>query len=411
MGTLYKVLQNRVWNNLTMKLIEGGICAVEGVKAWGIKPGKYGLAIIIAKGDASGVFTRNKVIAAPLIITKNQLSKHKKIHAVIANSGNANAFTGSKGFEDAANMVQLLSDKLSIEKDLIAVASTGVIGQRLDIQWIENNIDGVIDNLGCEKECSTNAAKAIMTTDTTPKEIAIELESGIRIGGIAKGSGMIEPNMGTMLGFIYTDAKIDADILDTCLKNAVDLSFNMISVDGDTSTNDMVLLTATSEKNINFDIKEFQKGLEFVLIELAKKIVIDGEGATKLIEVQVINAKSKNDARIAAKAVVRSPLVKTAFSGEDANWGRVVAAIGYSGAEVISENISLSFSFDGKEEFFVEAGEVKELTTTLKNFQKEFVLQKEICIKINLGLGKECATAWGCDLTCDYVKINADYLT
>ena len=314
----------------SMKQITGGVCAVRGVRAYGIKENKNGLAVITGSGASSGVFTRNKIIAAPLTLTRTHLADKHKLEAIIANSGCANAFTGARGLSDARRMAELLADRLGVEKDAVGVASTGVIGVPLDLNWIEDHIDSVIAGLSDTPDGSTASARAIMTTDTRPKEFAVELPSGVRIGGIAKGSGMIAPDMATMLAFIYTDADISHEMLDSCLRQAVDRSFNMIVVDGDTSTNDMVLLTATAE-NGELDEKEFQEGLDRVCIELATMIVRDGEGAEKFIEARVTGAKTEEDAKNAAKAIVRSPLVKTAVHGSDPNWGRVIAAAGYSG--------------------------------------------------------------------------------
>ncbi len=391
-----------------MKLIEGGICAVRGVKANGIKQGKNGLAIIVTdarKRTSAGVFTRNKVIAAPLIVTQEALL-NGELKAVIANSGCANAFTGKKGMLDARWMAKLLAEKLKCGHDEIGVASTGVIGRYLDKNWIEEHLDEVLSGIYNSKEASKACARAIMTTDTFMKEVAVELDNGVRIGGIAKGSGMIEPNMGTMLAFLYTDASLSKDALNACLKKAVDRSFNMVVVDGDTSTNDMALLTATGYQECEEEI--FQHGLELVCTSLAKMIAKDGEGATKLIEARVKGAKSIEDARLAAKAIVRSPLVKTAVFGKDPNWGRVVAAVGYSGAEVEQERISLKFSDNKNEVALVDSGRIVEgKLEALKGIMES----REIVIEVELGLGENEAVAWGCDLTYDYVKINAMYTT
>lgn len=391
-----------------MKLIEGGICAVRGVKANGIKQGKNGLAIIITdarKRTSAGVFTRNKVIAAPLIVTQEALL-NGELKAIIANSGCANAFTGKKGMRDARWMAKLLAEKLKCGRDEIGVASTGVIGRYLDKNWIEEFLDKVLNGLSNTKKASEACARAIMTTDTFMKEVAVELDNGVRIGGIAKGSGMIEPNMGTMLAFLYTDAIVSKDSLNIALKKAVDKSFNMVVVDGDTSTNDMALLTATGYLECEEEV--FQQGLELVCTSLAKMIAKDGEGATRLIEARVKGALSLEDARKAAKAIVRSPLVKTAVFGKDPNWGRVVAAVGYSGAEVEQERISLKFSDNKNEVALVDSGRIVEgKLEALKGIMES----SEIVIEVELGLGECEAVAWGCDLTYDYVKINAMYTT
>jgi len=389
-------------------MINGGICAVKGVRASGIKEGKNGLAIMVVdarKLAAAGVFTRNKVIAAPLIITKESL-ENGNLKAIIANSGCANAFTGKKGILDAKWMADILAKKLKCKPFEIGVASTGVIGRNLDRTWIGGHLDEVFDQLSDTEGSAKAAAKAIMTTDTTIKEIAIELDNGVRIGGITKGSGMIEPNMGTMLAFLFTDAVLSKDTLDSCLRKAVDKSFNMIVVDGDTSTNDMALITATGYN----DCKEeaFQEGLDHVCVSLAKMIAKDGEGASKLVEARVIGARSTEDARLAAKAIVRSPLVKTAIFGKDPNWGRVVAAAGYSGADIDQDKISLKFSDNKNEVLLVDSGQIVEGKL---DELKRIMESKEIIIEVDIGLGDSRATAWGCDLTYDYVKINAMYTT
>ncbi|WP_406660823.1 bifunctional ornithine acetyltransferase/N-acetylglutamate synthase [Methanolobus sp. ZRKC3] len=394
-----------------MKFIEGGICAVTGVRAAGIKPGKMGLAVIQAEGNAAGVYTRNKVIAAPLVVTRESLSRTGKLAAVVVNSGNANAFTGEQGIKTAKEMQFLLGQQLDIDAEMVAVASTGVVGRQLDLGWIKENLADVSTSLSNDAHASMNAAKAIMTTDTVPKEIAIEMDCGIRIAGIAKGSGMIEPNMGTMLAFVYTDADIHTDVLDDCLKTAVDKSFNMVVVDGDTSTNDMVLVTATGRSGISPEKDDILHGLEFVLTELAKMIAIDGEGATKLIESKVTGAITDEDAVLVAKAIVRSPLVKSAIFGQDPNWGRVIVASGYSGAEVDPEKISLSFSSGTDVVELVRSGVAVESDEDALGKLKDIMAQDEVVIITDLGLGDRSATAWGCDLTYDYVKINAEYTT
>lgn len=394
-----------------MKQVDGGVCAVKGVRASGIKPGKMGLAIITAAGSAAGVFTRNKVTAAPLIVTRENLSNNGRLAAVIANSGNANAFTGEQGIADAREMAHILAEQLDVPVELVAVASTGVIGRKLDVEWIREHVCGVVETLDSTPDSSNAAARAIMTTDLVYKESAVELESGVRIGGIAKGSGMIEPNMGTMLSFIYTDASLPADVLEGCLKRSVDKSFNMIVVDGDTSTNDIVLLTATGASSIEPQVEEFQMGLDRVMTELAKMIARDGEGATKLIEAHVRGAKTENDARIAAKTIVRSPLVKSAVFGKDPNWGRVVAAVGYSGADIDQDKISLAFASGDDIVQLVERGNIVDSSTDVPGSLEHIMAQDEIVIMVDIGLGEQSAIAWGCDLTYDYIRINADYTT
>ncbi|MDF1557366.1 MAG: bifunctional ornithine acetyltransferase/N-acetylglutamate synthase [ANME-2 cluster archaeon] len=389
-----------------MKYIDGGICAVKGVTAWGVKEGKYGLALIRAEGSAAGVFTRNRVIAAPLVLTRQHL-EGGKLSAVIVNSGNANAFTGEGGLEDSKAMAALAANRLGIDAGSMGVASTGVIGRRLDMNIIQSQLDPVTEALTHNPEGSTHCAKAIMTTDTFSKEAAVELSNGIRIGAIAKGSGMIEPNMGTMLAFICTDAALDAGTLKQCLLSAVDTSFNMVVVDGDTSTNDMALITATGQSGTP-DIDEFQAGLDRVCTLLARMIARDGEGATRLIEARVTGAASSTDAVLVAKAIVRSPLVKSAVFGRDPNWGRVIAAVGYSGAQVEPEVLSLAFANQNTFAKLVEGGDILEVPMGLL---KEIMGSEEIIIHVDLKVGSGSATAWGCDLSYDYVRINAEYTT
>lgn len=395
-----------------MKQIEGGICAVRGVSANGTKVGKMGIAVILAEGPAAGVFTKNKVTAAPVTLSKGVIDTHHRLSAVIANSGNANAFTGDDGFLDAMEMASMLSESLNLEADTVAVASTGVIGRRLDVSKIMERLPEIITGIGSTPECSQAAAKAIMTTDTTLKESAVELDCGVRIGAIAKGSGMIEPNMGTMLCFAYTDAKVPADVLDAALKIAVQKTFNMLVVDGDTSTNDMVLFTSTCQSGIKPCMEcldDFQESLVYVFTDLVKKMAKDGEGATKLIEARVVGAKKYEDARLAAKAIVRSPLVKTAIFGKDPNWGRIVAAAGYSGAEIEQERLSLTLSGGEDKVELVNCGEIPDSCDLA--LLKKIMENDEIIITLNLNMGEEQATAWGCDLSYDYVKINAEYTT
>ena len=396
-----------------MRVVEGGVCAVRGVKASGCKEGKNGLAIITGGGAAAGVFTTNKVTAAPVIITRKHLIESQQILAVVANSGSANAFTGPNGTEDAKRIAESLARRLHIRTTDVAVGSTGIIGTPLNVGWIDSKIGEVLLTMTDAANGSLEAARAIMTTDSTPKQMAVEVD-GVAIGGIAKGAGMIEPQLSTMLAFIYTDARLTADVLQTCLKKAADLSFNMVVVDGDTSTNDTVLLIATGESSSAIDIDDFQNALNFVCVELAKMIARDGEGATKMMEVTVAGARNHDDAIKAAKAVVRSPLVKTALFGAHPNWGRIVTAVGYSGAFVDPEALSLALS-DGKNTsvVLVEKGLIKSASADRldEGALSEIMNRTEILILVDLGVGAAAATAWGCDLTDDYVRINAEYTT
>jgi len=392
-----------------MKLIEGGICAVRGVKANGIKQGKNGLAIIITdarKRTSAGVFTRNKVIAAPLIVTQEALL-NGELKAVIANSGCANAFTGKKGMLDARWMAKLLAEKLKCGHDEVGVASTGVIGRYLDKTWIEEHLDEVLSGISNSKEAGNACARAIMTTDTFMKEVAVELDNGVCIGGIAKGSGMIEPDMGTMLAFLYTDASLSKDALNACLKKAVDRSFNMVVVDGDTSTNDMALCLANGMAgNRSLEgkgLRQFEEMLDHVCTKLSRMIVMDGEGATKLVEVRVMGARGQRDAEKVGFAVANSSLVKTALFACDPNWGRIMAAIGYSGAYVREEGISVSF--DKVQLVRNGAGLGKEIEKKVV----EVMRRREYAITIDLNAGRAGATVLTTDLTYDYVKINVAY--
>jgi glutamate N-acetyltransferase/amino-acid N-acetyltransferase len=304
-------------------------------------------------------------------------------------------------------MARLLAGHLGVGTDRIGVASTGVIGRYLDREVIAALFDEAKERLRSDLGASEEAARAIMTTDTVVKEIAVE-HRGFRVAGITKGAGMIEPNMATMLSFIYTDAKISQEALRECLMAAVDESFNMLIVDGDTSTNDLVLLTATGM--VEADINDFREALSFVCVELAKMMAKDGEGATKLVEMVVTGARSREDARLAAKTIMRSSLVKTAIFGSDPNWGRIVAAAGRSGAEVDPERITLSISSFGRDEevFLVKDGRIVD---GVLSAAEEAMRSEELQIVLDLGLGDGNARAFGCDLSYDYVKINADYTT
>jgi glutamate N-acetyltransferase/amino-acid N-acetyltransferase len=394
-----------------MRIVGGGICAVRGVKASGFKDGRNGVALITGGGQAAGVFTTNKVTAAPVIVTREHLKQSHEILAIVANSGSANAFTGSKGLDDAESVAKSLAQRLHIRDTQVAVASTGVIGIPLNRDWIDSKVESLLLTLSDSAEGSLAAAQAIMTTDSVPKHIAVEV-SDVRIGGIAKGAGMIEPNLCTMLAFIYTDAQLSADVLQKCLKQAADISFNMVVIDGDTSTNDSVLLIATGDSPTTIEISKFQDALNFVCVSLAKMIARDGEGASKMMEVTVTGARTREDAVKAAKAVVRSSLVKTALFGADPNWGRIIAAVGYSEAFIDPSLLSLSLS-NGKRPpvVLLENGLIRATKADKIGEDALATIMKsaEISIQIDLGVGAASATAWGCDLTDDYVRINAQY--
>ncbi len=381
-----------------MKIINGGICAVDTVMASGSRNGKYGLAIIVNKGStASAVFTSNKVVAAPVIITKKAL-EDGKISAIVANSGNANCFTGDEGLEDAKEMAKKVARKLNIRSEDVAVASTGIIGRKMPMEIINSLIEESIETLENSPEASFAAAEAIRTTDTYSKEISVQtkLKNGsiIKIGGITKGSGMIAPNMGTMLCFIVTDAKASPEKLNIALKTAVDKSFNMVVVDGDESTNDTVILMA-NEGSAEID-ENFQEALDFVCIELAKMMAKDGEGATKYMEVTVNGATSQEDAKEAAKAIVGSSLVKTALFGADPNWGRVVAAVGYSGAKMDENSVNINFESGNKNVEIVKKGSIlaTEDSEELKTAE-EIMKNEKIKIIVDLNLGRVfCNSLW-----------------
>jgi glutamate N-acetyltransferase/amino-acid N-acetyltransferase len=394
-----------------VKVVEGGICAARGVKAWGIKEGKMGLAIMLAKGPCAAVFTRNKVKAAPVLVSQQHIKMQGAMfNGIIANSGNANAFTHQQGINDAIAMSGMLATKLGVDPHTIGVSSTGVIGRPMDMPWYKGHFEDVFSRLSDTPEASEKANRAIMTTDLVPKTFAVEIDGGIRIGGIAKGSGMIEPNMGTMLSFLFTDADIDQPELEKRLREAVDKSYNMVVVDGDTSTNDNVFIIATGKMGKPADMGKFQDGLEKVCTELAKKVARDGEGATKLIECTVRGAKTVEDARKASKAIVRSPLFKSAVYGTDPNWGRAVCAVGYSSADMEPAKVTLAFS-DGKESVkLVDAGWPKSDEATLA-LAKKIMGNDTLYVTVDLDMGNASATAWGCDLTHKYVDINASYTT
>lgn len=404
-----------------MDIITGGVCAAKGFKAYGIHCGirknrtKRDLALIVSekRANAAAVYTTNLVKGAPLKVTKKHISDGFA-QAIICNSGNANT-CNANGMEIAEDMSALLADALKINANDVVVASTGVIGQPLDIEPIKNGIPELVSGLKCNG--STEAAEAIMTTDTVDKQVAVEftIEGKIcRIGGIAKGSGMIHPNMATMLVFITTDTAISSPMLQKALSGDIANTFNMVSIDGDTSTNDMVTVLANGAAGNNeivaegeaFDI--FMKALNTVTVNLCRMIAGDGEGATKLLECKVSGAKTLNIAKAVAKSVICSSLLKAAMFGADANWGRVLCAIGYSGAEVDVDKIDVSFK-SGKGQILVcRQGAGVDFS---EEKAKEILLENQIEILVSLGNGDYSSTAWGCDLTYDYVKINGDYRT
>ncbi|MDD1702491.1 MAG: bifunctional ornithine acetyltransferase/N-acetylglutamate synthase [Methanoregula sp.] len=380
------------------------ICAVKGVTAYGIKEGKFGLALIRASGTAAGVFTENLAKAAPIELMRKQI-KAGKLEAVIANSGCANAYTGSRGYADAVTMTEYAGSALGIESTAVGVASTGVIGRYLDLPLIRRQCADVALNLKSTPDAEDHTVRAIMTTDTRPKHALVKKE-GFTIGAIAKGSGMIAPNMGTMLSFIYTDVQIEAKPLKESLKLAATRTFNRVVVDGDTSTNDIALCTATGEAG-KVSQKEFSAALEECCRSLAQQIAADGEGATKLLEVTVKNAPKEDAAAKVARVVIESPLVKTAVYGEDPNWGRVIAAAGRAGVKFDPNAVSLWIS-DGNNQYpLVKSGEI--IADLAK--AKAAMHGNKVIFILDLAAGKEEATAWGCDLTEKYVDINGRYTT
>ena len=408
-------------NDNNIKNIEGGVCAAKGFSANGIYSGikknaeKKDLAIIYSDNICSvgAVYTKNKACGANITVSKEHL-KDGKAKAVICNSGNANT-CNKDGVEKAKEMCKLAADVLNIDEKDVAVASTGVIGVSLPIEPIQKNIKNLIDGAGHSSEHAKNAATAIMTTDTFTKEIAYEFEidgKTVHIGGMSKGSGMIHPNMATMLAFLTTDCNITSEMLQKALSEDTKSTYNMVSVDGDTSTNDMCIILANGKAENNIIDKEddnykiFCKVLNMVNTYLSKAIAKDGEGATKLIECEVINAQNLDTARKIAKSVIQSSLVKSAIFGCDMNWGRISCAIGYTDAEFDINKVSIDVgSKHGeinvyKDGFGVEFNEEEAL---------KILKEDEIKITININSGKSKAVAWGCDLTYDYVKINGSY--
>ena len=404
-----------------MKIISGGVCAANGFKANGVHCGirknrtKKDLALIVSDvpASAAAVYTTNLVKGAPLTVTKNNI-ENGIAQAVICNSGNANT-CNANGIEIATDMCKLVASATGINETDVVVASTGVIGQPLNIEPIKNAMGVLAD--GLSENGSADAAQAIMTTDTIEKEIAVEFTlSGktCRMGGIAKGSGMIHPNMATMLVFLTTDAAISPEMLKKALSSDIATTFNMLSIDGDTSTNDMVVVLANGMAGNpevteeNEDFATFMKALNSVTVHLCRTIAGDGEGATKLLECKVTGADNEATAKTVAKSVICSSLLKAAMFGADANWGRVLCAIGYSGAELDITKVDVAFASAKGSVCVCKNGAGVEFS---EEKAKEILLEKEIEILVSLGKGDYSATAWGCDLTYDYVKINGDYRT
>ena len=401
-----------------MKQVEGGITAVAGIRAAGLHAGikavdakDVALIITDAPAAAAGVFTKNSVTAAPVLVCREHLSDGCA-QAVIVNSGNANACTGEVGMANARRMATATAEQLGIDANLVLVSSTGVIGQQLPMDKIESGIQAAASALSTEG--GADAAEAIMTTDTHPKSVAVEIEVGdtpVRIGGIAKGSGMIAPNMATMLSYLTTDARINAETLQVALNRVVDDTYNLLTVDTDRSTNDTVLILATGHAEnaeiVTADGKDYEafcEGLLFVCTELVKMLARDGEGATKLVEVIVKHAKNRDDAEKAARAVAESPLVKTAVFANDANWGRIMMAIGKSGAEFDPYQVDVYLADYRLVKNGMDAGYDEGQATAL-------FAQDPVRITIDLRVGDTEITMWTCDYSYDYIRINADYRT
>lgn len=406
---------------MDIKFTDGGVTAPKGFTANGIHCGirkskdKKDLALIFCEKecDTAAVYTQNLVCGAPITVTKNNISDGKA-RAVVCNSGIANT-CNADGIEKAEGMCEITANALGISKSDIIVASTGVIGQPLDLEPVKNGINELVS--GLNKNGSDSAANAIMTTDTVKKEFACEFTLGgkpCHIGAISKGSGMIHPNMATMLAFITTDANISSEMLKTSLLEVVADSFNMLSVDGDTSTNDTVAILASglceneriTEKND--DYRTFTLALSSICEKLVKLMAKDGEGATKLVECVVTGASDVKTAKTCAKAVICSSLVKAAMFGSDANWGRILCALGYSGVDIDVHRVDVKFRSDGGEIEVCKDGSGIDFSEELA---KKVLSCDEVYILVDLKSGASCATAYGCDLTYDYVKINGDYRT
>jgi glutamate N-acetyltransferase/amino-acid N-acetyltransferase len=403
------------------RLIEGGIHDVAGYKTQGIAAGikrmRKDLSVIYsteADTSAAGVFTTNKVRAAPVVLSERHI-QGGKARAIVCNAGCANAATGEQGMRDAEEMAQLTAACLNVPVEEVIVASTGVIGRHLPMDIVREGIKNCVGTLDQGEPGAV--ARAMMTTDLVPKECLVEAEVNgtvVRFGGVAKGSGMIHPNMATMLAWIVTDCAVEPELLQIALRDVVNRTFNMISVDGDTSTNDMVAVLANgvagnAPVTRSRGYTELKDALYLVAETLAKKIARDGEGATTLLEVRIQNARSVEDARIAARAVTKSPLVKSAVFGRDPNWGRILAAVGYSGAEFDPEKVDVQMKSAAGAAWVLKDGEPCE--TLDKDGLRRIVDKDHVVFVVDLHDGEHDATAWGCDLTYDYVKINADYTT
>ena len=405
-----------------MKIITGGVTAAKGFQAAstaaGIKyQGRTDMAMVYSEKPcvAAGTFTTNIVKAAPVKWDQDIVYNHPSAQVIICNSGIANACTGEEGFGYCRETAKAAAETMNVDADSVLVASTGVIGMQLPIEKLAAGVRAMAPKLQGTLEAGNEAAKAIMTTDTKEKEVAVEIEIGgktVTIGGMCKGSGMIHPNMCTMLGFVTTDACISKKLLQEALSQDVKDTYNMVSVDGDTSTNDTVLLLANgmagnpeiTEKND--DYQKFCEALNYITTTLAKKIAGDGEGATALFEVKIIGAESKEQAVTLSKSVVTSSLTKAAIYGHDANWGRILCAMGYSGAQFDPEKVDLYFESKAGKIQIIENG----VAVDYSEEEATKILSEDAVTAIaDIKMGDCTATAWGCDLTYDYIKINADY--
>lgn len=405
-----------------INVTEGGVTAAQGFQAAGIaagikKGGTKDMAMVYSEKPCvcAGTFTTNVVKAAPVKWDQKIVEESDYVQAVVCNSGIANACTGQEGYSYCQETAKAAGEALGISAEEVLVASTGVIGQQLPMAVLKEGVKKLAPMLLGTKEAGTLAAEAIMTTDTVKKEVAVEMElSGkkVTIGGMCKGSGMIHPNMCTMLSFVTTDVDIDKNLLKEALRESVQDSYNMISVDGDTSTNDTVLVLANAmagnpkitEKNQDYEI--FKKGLDYVNKTLAQKIAGDGEGATALFEVKITGAQTKEQAVTLSKSVITSNLTKAAIFGHDANWGRILCAMGYSGAQFDPEKVDLVFESRAGRIQIMKSG----IGTDYSEEEATKILSEDkVTVIADIKMGEETATAWGCDLTYDYVKINADY--
>lgn len=405
-----------------MKIIEGGVTAAQGFEAAGIEAAiKYqnrkDMAMVYSRTPcrAAGVFTSNVVKAAPVLWDKEIVENAPSVQAVIVNSGIANACTGRQGYDCCRQTAEKTAQLMGISPDAVLVASTGVIGNQIPVEKLLAGVEKLAAARAATKEAGTLAAEAIMTTDTVSKQAAVQVELGgrtVTVGGMCKGSGMIHPNMCTMLAFVTTDAAISKELLTKAVKEDVTDTFNMVSVDGDTSTNDTLLVMANGMAG-NSEINEvgsayeaFREALHYVNESLAKMMAGDGEGATALIEAKVVGAATKDDARKLGKSIICSSLTKAAIYGHDANWGRILCALGYSGVSFEPEKLELYFESKAGKILIYKDGVGADYS---EEEACRILSEPEVTILVDMKAGEESATAWGCDLTYDYVKINADY--